>query len=215
MGGESQPKKYGQLWNREELILAFDLYCRIPFKKTKANNPEVIRLAKSLNRSAASVARKLGNFGSFDPELKRQQVTGLTHASKLDAEVWHEFNSDWNRLVLEAERLRPELGAVAEPTVDAEADISLPQGASEREAVHKTRVHQAFFREAILSSYEDTCCITGLRIRECLVASNIVPWSMSALAQPLTAYLIGASSLWVPTWRWLSRSVCERLVIRG
>ena len=81
MGGESQPKKYGQLWNREELILAFDLYCRIPFKKTKANNPEVIRLAKSLNRSAASVARKLGNFGSFDPELKKQQVTGLAHAS--------------------------------------------------------------------------------------------------------------------------------------
>jgi predicted restriction endonuclease len=41
----------------------------------------------------------------------------------------------------------------------------------------KQRVHQAFFREAIMSSYEETCCVTGLRIRECLIASHIVPWS--------------------------------------
>ena len=45
--------------------------------------------------------------------------------------------------------------------------------------MRKTRIHQAFFRDAILSSYEETCCITGLRIPECLVASHIVPWSVS------------------------------------
>ena len=58
-------EKYGALWTRQELILAFDLYCRIPFRKTKANNRDVIELAKLLGRSPASVARKLGNFGSF------------------------------------------------------------------------------------------------------------------------------------------------------
>lgn len=173
-------RKYGTLWIRDELILAFDLYCRIPFRKTKANNPEVIDLAKLLKRSPASVARKLGNFGSFDPELKKQQVTGLVHASKLDGEIWEEFNSDWNRLVLEARRLRDELASSSE-LLDEEvvAEISFPRGVSEREALRKTRIHQAFFRDAILSSYEETCCITGLRIRECLVASHIVPWSFS------------------------------------
>jgi predicted restriction endonuclease len=45
--------------------------------------------------------------------------------------------------------------------------------------MRKTRIHQTFFRDVILSSYDDTCCITGLRIRECLVASHIVPWSLS------------------------------------
>jgi len=45
--------------------------------------------------------------------------------------------------------------------------------------MRKTRIHQAFFRDVILSSYDGTCCITGLRIRECLVASHIVPWSVS------------------------------------
>jgi len=179
MAPKNQPQKYGVLWTRDELILAFALYCRIPFKKTKANNPDVIELARFVKRSPASVARKLGNFGSFDPELRKRQIKGLVHAGKLDGKIWDEFNGDWNRLVLEAERLRTELGGRIEPEEAGDTDISLPQGASEREAVRKTRIHQAFFRDAILSSYEDTCCVTGLRIRECLVASHIIPWSVS------------------------------------
>jgi len=179
MAAKSRPSKYGELWTRQELILAFDLYCRIPFKKTKANNPDVIKLARLLRRSPASVARKLGNFGSFDPELRRQQIKGLVHAGKLDEEIWDEFNSDWNRLVLEAMRLRTELGGELGPGSEADTDIAIPGGASEKEAMRKTRIHQAFFREAILSSYEEMCCVTGLRIRECLVASHIIPWSVS------------------------------------
>ncbi|MFH1717059.1 MAG: HNH endonuclease [Planctomycetota bacterium] len=179
MAVKNQPEKYGAFWTREELILAFALYCRIPFKKTKASNPQVIELSRLLKRSPAGIARKLGNFGSFDPELKRQHITGLVHTSRLDGEVWDEFNGDWNRLVLEAERLRAELGSRTEQESEADTDFSIPQGASERETIRKTRIHQAFFREAILSSYEDTCCITGLRIKECLVASHIVPWSIS------------------------------------
>jgi putative restriction endonuclease len=110
MSVKKQPSRYGTLWTREELILAFDLYCRIPFKKTKADNPAVTELARLLRRSPGSIARKLGNFGSLDPELQRRQVTGLVHTGKLDKEIWDEFNSDWNWLVLEAQRLKLELG---------------------------------------------------------------------------------------------------------
>jgi len=179
MVNKNQPDKYGTLWTREELILALDLYCRIPFKKTKANNPEVVQLAELLKRSPASVARKLGNFGSFDPALRQQQVTGLVHTGKLDREIWDEFNNDWNRLVLEARRLRDMLEYARQLPEATGDEIELPQGASEREAVRRTRVHQTFFREAVLSSYDVTCCITGLKIKECLVASHIIPWSVS------------------------------------
>ena len=179
MTNSNQHPRYGALWTRDDLIVAFDLYCRIPFRKTKANNPEVIQIASLLKRSPASVARKLGNFGSFDPELKKRQVTGLGHASKLDGRIWEEFNSDWNRLVLEARELKEKLGTVEQTEETAEDEIIFPQGVSEREVIRKTRVHQAFFREAILSSYEDTCCITGVKIKECLVASHIIPWSVS------------------------------------
>jgi putative restriction endonuclease len=176
-----QSQKYGELWTRDELILAFDLYCRIPFRRTKANNPDVIQLAKLLGRSPASVARKLGNFGSFDPELQKRQIKGLVHAGKLDAKIWHEFNTDWNQLVLEAGRLKAKSGAEVGLEHEVDPETSVPHGASEKEAMRKTRIHQAFFRDAILSSYEGTCCITGLRIPECLVASHIVPWSVSEL----------------------------------
>jgi len=179
MSARNRPQNYGLSWTREQLILAFDLYCRIPFRKTKANNPEVIELATLLKRSPASVARKLGNFGSFDPELHRQHVSGLVHASKLDGAIWEEFNSDWNRLVLEANRLRDRLALVAPPDEQHQGEIAPPQGASEKESIRKTRIHQAFFRQAVLSSYEESCCITGLRIKECLVAAHIVPWSVA------------------------------------
>lgn len=175
----AKPQKYGTLWNRDELILAFDLYCRIPFGKTSAKHPLVIKLAKLLKRSPAGVGRKLGNFASFDPELQKRQISGLTHASKLDREIWDEFSCDWNRLVLEARRLREELATAPEADEEDDFEIVLPRGISERETIRKARIFQAFFRDTVLSSYDETCCVTGLRIRECLVAGHIIPWSVS------------------------------------
>ena len=84
--------------------MAFELYCRIPFQKTKANNPAVSGLAGLMGRTPASVARKLGNFGAFDPALQKVDIKGLTHTSKLDREIWDEFHADWNGLVWESNR---------------------------------------------------------------------------------------------------------------
>lgn len=165
--------RYGVPWSREELILAFELYCRIPFQRTKTNNPEVQDLAELLGRTPASVARKLGNFGAFDPELRKAKIIGLTHTSRLDREIWEEFNRDWNGLVWEASKLRQSL----EKEKKGQQFYVQPSGPSERIRTVKQRAHQAFFRSAVLSSYEETCCITGLKIPECLIASHIVPWS--------------------------------------
>lgn len=173
MGTPGQFSRYGAPWSREELILAFDLYCRTPFHKTKTSNPEVQRLAGLLDRSSASVARKLGNFGALDPVLRSAEITGLVHTGKLDREVWNEFHCDWSALVWEASKIRQAFeGQRRETPV-----LARPSGPSETSRMTKQRVHQAFFREAVLSSYDATCCITGLRIRECLIASHIVPWS--------------------------------------
>jgi len=174
MPRDERPLKHGELWSRDELILAFDLYCRIPFQKTKASNPQVRELAEVLKRSPASVARKLGNFGAFDPELRKRNISGLTHVSRLDREIWEEFHNDWNELVLEAHRLRMSLEV---ETVE-HALLKIPAGPTERVIEAKQRIHQSFFRETIMSSYEYTCCITGIKVPECLVACHIVPWSV-------------------------------------
>lgn len=101
------------------------------------------------------------------------------HSSKLDRKIWEEFHNDWNLLVTEAEHLKNELGLATVGQNEIQMDINRPQGPSEIITTQKSRTHQAFFREAILSSYENTCCITGLRIKECLVASHIIPWCVS------------------------------------
>ncbi len=168
-----RPANDGKPWTRDELIVAFDLYCRTPFQRTKASNPEVKGTASLLRRTPAAVARKLGNFGAFDPQLKERGIGGLPHVSQLDREVWNEFHRDWNALVEEARRLRNLLGEIFP---DEEA-CARPSGPSERLQVARARIHQAFFRDAVLSAYGSRCCITGLMVRECLVASHVVPWA--------------------------------------
>ncbi|MBQ9417737.1 MAG: HNH endonuclease, partial [Bacteroidales bacterium] len=41
----------------------------------------------------------------------------------------------------------------------------------------KQRINQSFFRTAVLTSYNNRCCITGLSRKELLEASHIVDWS--------------------------------------
>lgn len=168
-----QPANYGKPWTREELILAFELYCTIPFRHTKATQPRVAELARLLDRSPASVARKLGNFGAFDPQLAAKNISGLSHGSKLDREIWNQFHADWNSLVLLAADLRKSWNT----HVAKEATAELPSGPSEVVAKSKKRLHQSFFRSAVLSSYNYRCCVTGLPVQECLTAGHIIPWS--------------------------------------
>jgi len=60
-------------WTREQTIIAFKLYCDIPFGQAHSRNKKVQDVAKIVGRSSGAVARKLGNFGSLDPELKKEE----------------------------------------------------------------------------------------------------------------------------------------------
>jgi hypothetical protein len=171
----TRPINDGQLWTRDQLILAFELYCRIPFGKITTRNPLVRDLADTLGRTSASVARKLGNFGAFDPVLAARNVSGLTHGSKLDKAIWDEFHLDWNGLVVHAEEIRSSLA----PQKIVQPVFAPPKGPSERIATVKQRLHQSFFRDAVLSSYNARCCVTGIPTVECLVAGHIIPWSVN------------------------------------
>ena len=134
-----------RLWTRDEEIIVFNLYCKIPFNKSSKRHPEVIRIAELIGRTPSAVNMKIGNFGSLDDSLRSRGIVGLSNGSKLDAQIWAEFNNHWD-----------ELSAVDEKSV----------------AVRR-KVNQDFFRRAVLASYQNTCCITGLNISALLVASHI------------------------------------------
>ncbi len=161
-------------WTRDEEIIVFNLYCKIPFKTSSKNHPEVIRIAKLIGRSPSAVNMKIGNFGSFDENLKKQGIVGLTNASRLDGEIFREFSSDWDKLAYESEKLLAEY-----EKRQLVVDIDLPEGA-EKEVFIKQRVNQDFFRSSVLASYGYACCLTGLSNSELLIASHIKPWSKSS-----------------------------------
>lgn len=163
-------------WTKEQTIVALNLYCKIPFKKVASNHPAIIELATLIGRTPNSVKMKIGNFGSFDPELKKLGIVGLTNASKLDEIVWSEFNSDWEKLAYESELLIAKFAdRPLEKNIEVEP-VNFPTGL-EKEAFIKQRVNQNFFRATVLSSYNFRCCVTGLSVVDLLVASHIVPWA--------------------------------------
>ena len=157
-------------WTREQTILAFNLYCKIPFGRIDQRNPEIIALANRLGRTPGSVSYKLANLARLDPALQKRNIAGASHGSKMDEEVWNEFQGNWDALAYESELLlsRPEIALVEEL-----ADF--PEGGM-RESLVKTRINQQFFRAAVLAAYEGQCFITGLALPELLNASHIVPW---------------------------------------
>lgn len=160
-------------WTREEEIIVLELYCEIPFKNSSKAHPRVVEVANLINRSPSSVNMKIGNFGSFDFALKQKGIVGLSNASKLDKEIWDEFNNNWDKLTYESEKIKKKLRNTGE-----ENDITMPQG-KEQVVTVRQRVNQSFFRNAVLSSYNNSCCITGLSTRSLLIASHIKPWSVS------------------------------------
>ena len=162
-------------WTKEETIIAFNVYCKIPFKSSSNTNPTIIKYAHIIGRSPSALNMKVGNFGRLDPELKKQGIVGLTNGSKLDEAVWNEFYGNWDALAYKSELL---IAKLQHKKLEESADIDLndiPLG-KDREQVVKTRINQSFFRSMVLSSYNQKCCITGLSIPNFLVASHIVPW---------------------------------------
>ncbi len=169
-------KKGQNLWNRDELILAINLYCKLPFGKIHRQNPQIIHLSELINRTPSSVVYKLVNFASLDPSLKARGIKGFSNASKLDKEIWNEFYNSWEDLPYESEML---LAKIENRPIEDNCNINineLPLGKTSERKV-KVRVNQSFFRSAILASYNNTCCITGLSQSELLIASHIKPWS--------------------------------------
>jgi len=167
-------------WTKEQLKLAYYLYCQLSFGKMHSRNPDIIKLAKLIGRTPGAVAMKLVNFASLDPAITSTGRVGLGNAGSLDKEVWAEFHDDWEKLALECALLNAQLRR--ENAADVELDVTEQEGLQDftgetKRVVTEQRIKQHFFRRAVLSSYRGRCCISGLSDARLLTASHIVPWS--------------------------------------
>ncbi len=167
------------LWTKEQVKLAFHLYCQIPFGRIHSRNPEIVDLGKVIGRTADAVAMKMSNIASLDPAITSTGRSGLGNASALDRAVWDEFHSDWERLALECQLLRQQFDSsyVADLPPEGDGDLSNDFTGETRQVFTAQRIKQHFFRRAVLSSYRSRCCMSGLADPRLLIASHIVPWS--------------------------------------
>ena len=170
-------------WTRDQLLVAFGLYCQIPFGKLHKGNPEIIKFAKLIGRTPDALAMKLSNIASLDPVITGSGRHGLKSASSADKAMWDEMQSNWEQFSILSEKTLNSFKPIDQQetllldNVDENDDFS----SDSKTIVAKRRVGQDIFRKYVLSAYESTCCVTGLAVPELLVAGHIVPWSKDSL----------------------------------
>ncbi len=167
-------------WTRPETLAALHVYFQLPFGQLHRGQPKIKELAGWIGRTANSVALKLVNFASQDPQIAARGLSGMGHASNLDKAIWLELQTHWDPVALEAaaeyEKLARDNSVV--PDADLLEELADFAEGKTRNATVQVRVNQARFRKSVLASYNATCCISGLQHEKLVIASHIVPWSM-------------------------------------
>lgn len=168
-------------WTREELVLALNLYFKLPFGKLHTRTPEIQALAQTINRSVNSVAMRLNNYASLDPYHINRGIGGLKNVSKDCVLVWNEFIADREDLLFEAEKILAEKQYTTIEVRYKSVLDDLPSVTGEdRVRLVKTRVNQSVFRQIVMANYSSTCAISGIQVPELLLASHIIPWSVNS-----------------------------------
>ena len=172
-------------WTRPQTLAALHLYLLLPFGQLHQRNPKIKQLAQWIGRTPGAIALKLGNLASLDPVIVASGRSGMGNASALDKKIWTELLTNWDTVALSAvaeyETLALRQGIqidkdLLDDSPPSEELLALEEGRT-RSAVVQIRVNQARFRKAVLSSYNATCCISGLQHERLVIASHIVPWS--------------------------------------
>jgi putative restriction endonuclease len=167
-----------RFWSREELLLALNLYLKLPFGKMHSRTLEVIHLANLMNRTPSSIAMRLVNFASVDPFHQNRGIKGLAGGKRQVEPIWQEFLANKEEILFESEILLVEKES---NSINKKYEIILNGtenlvGESKVREV-KTRVNQNIFRQIVLANYSGKCAFSGIDIPDLLVASHIIPWS--------------------------------------
>jgi 5-methylcytosine-specific restriction protein A len=179
---KSASGKRNKKWNRDELILALDLYLKTRPKRLSENDPNVIALSKTLNRLPSALAAsdpskfrntngvkmKCGNFMRFDPYYTNRGRSGLSRGNHLEEVVWNEFASDPERLAAVAEAIRKGAAEVAaEPKGIPATDVQIDFDEEFQEGAILTRLHKRRERDPKASMKKKAAVLNETGKLEC------------------------------------------------
>ena len=168
-------------WTREETTLALALYLCTPTNKIRENNPNVLLLAEAFNRTPTAVKMKLFNLGSHDILLKQKNFHSLENGSKIDEEIWNKYMGENRTKSLES--FLDDVDGIA-----GSLELNLPfigrapgkVGETKTIAQVKLGRRQDFFRNTVLSMYNNRCLVTGLSLPPLIEVAHIIPWAEDA-----------------------------------
>lgn len=168
-----------QNWTRTETLAALHVYLLLPFGQLHHSQPLIRQLAGWISRTPSSIALKLVNLASLDPQVVASGRKGMGNVSALDRQIWQELLAHWDTVALAAANEYEQLATSHGLAADADVVDELPEieAGRTRMATVEVRVNQARFRKAVLAGYNSTCCISGLRHEKLVIASHIIPWS--------------------------------------
>ena len=116
----------GDRWTREEMILVFNLYFKLPYGKLDHRTPEVKELASIMGRTDNTIAMRLNNFASCDPKLVARGIKALDDQKKRCQPYWDEFYENQEKLIFESERILAEYQGTTIETKYKEELVDIP-----------------------------------------------------------------------------------------
>ena len=189
-------KKTDRKWNENETTLCLGLYY-LYSSGVVSFEEGVQSLGAIINRSRGSVGFKLGNLTNYDNPNK-----GFENGSKLDSIIFHKYAGNIDNLFLDIKRILSLdeyrncdssilLGnnpySFTTPSYDFQEkecfyiaganQTSFNYSADDKESMVRVRENQWAFRTSLLTNYDNTCCISGIKEPRLLVASHIIPWA--------------------------------------
>lgn len=175
----SKPRKPD--WDRDETILAVDLYFRFEGQVPGSNDPLIVELSELLrsNPSYASAALDPTFRNPSGVAFKLQNLRyiavgeGYEHHSKRDAEVFEEFHNDIARLRRNARSIRAAIEARESFGVqEDELDFEFREGRAVTQ-LHRTRERDRKVRPKKLASMRKA--LGHLKCEACELASTSLP----------------------------------------
>ncbi|MEK6985189.1 MAG: hypothetical protein AABX89_02240 [Candidatus Thermoplasmatota archaeon] len=116
--GAPRPPNDGKDWSEAEVLLALDLYLNRPKTQTNPSMRDVRELARLVGRTPDSVALKVSNIQSADPEYKSRGRVGMPNTGKMEGplfEAWHKRPEELKLVVAELREKLEEGLAPAQP----------------------------------------------------------------------------------------------------
>jgi len=185
IANQMMPRASSVPWTREHLLIALNVYGKLPFSKLDQRTPLISEIAAKMGRSKGSLAMKLSNFASLDPLLQKRGIKGLSGASNRDRELWAEFYANLEKLAPESESLlhdlftsdqSQEVDLLGRDAVRLEDKAPRTMEQTETKATVNQRRGQQYFRQTLLNAYGVRCCVSGISVPQLLIASHIRPW---------------------------------------